>query len=511
VSHPPLTGQADCRRASDLRAYVTRTSLALLEATQPKSTGEQPAFAEDRKSLIAGKYELVRQIGEGGMGTVWVARNVTLEVYVALKLIRADSGGPLAAERLLTEARAAARLRDEGIVRVFDYGTTASGDPFIVMELLTGQTLGDLLDGEQRIAATRAVQILLPLAHALAVAHAQGVIHRDLKPDNFILAESEGKLQPKIVDFGVAKLASADAHTRLTQGGVVLGSPGYLSPEQARGDDDIDQRADIWAFCIVLYECVTGRLPFDQMSHNALLRHIIEEPIPPITELAAGDDGLWAILERGLKKQRAERYASMRELGTALARWLAGHGISEDVCGQSVLATWLEEGSAASERSHSTATTERRRLPANELLRTTIREIDPPASGPASATAATAPKRRAGLVLAIVAVTAVFAALAGAHLLSRSGAERDPEPKPALATPDAVRVSGNAEPSRSASAPVETAKPAHLASSEPKQKAPPSAAGARQRPKKKAADASAGGAPPDRQPPAKPGGHDFGF
>ncbi len=303
------------------------------------STGPRYVSGE----VIADKYRLERMLGEGGMGSVWVAKNLPLDIQVALKLIRSDLDNPDAGQRLLTEARAAARLKHPSIVRVFDFGRTRRGDPFIVMELLTGETLGDLLDREGRIAATFAVQLLLPIADALVVAHGKKVIHRDLKPENVFLATSDERLQPKVVDFGIAKFERhlSDDERKLTQAGTVLGSPDYMSPEQARGAD-VDRRSDIWAFCIVLYETITGRVPFEESNYHALLRRIIEDPVKPILDYAAGDVELWAILERGLQKDPADRWQNMRDLGEALALWLFSHGVTEDVYGQSLRATWLD-------------------------------------------------------------------------------------------------------------------------------------------------------------------------
>src|SRR6478672_778872 len=156
--------------------------------------------------VIADKYALEELIGEGGMGAVFRARNTTIDMPVAVKLIRADLDREVLSGRLLQEARAAAKLAHPAIVRVFDVGKTALGDPFIVMELLHGESLASLLDREGRLSSVRAVQLLLPIADALAVAHARGFVHRDVKPDNvFIANDDEGQLQPKLVDFGIVK------------------------------------------------------------------------------------------------------------------------------------------------------------------------------------------------------------------------------------------------------------------------------------------------------------------
>jgi eukaryotic-like serine/threonine-protein kinase len=272
------------------------------------------------------------------MGAVWRAHNETLDVDVALKLIHRNLVSEDSADRLLQEARAAAKLGHSAIVRVFDFGRTKFGEPFIVMELLEGEDLGTLLERRGRLSAIRAVQTILPIVHALDAAHSKGIIHRDLKPENIFVAKEDGqRLQPKIVDFGVAKLDGGDV--RVTRTGALLGSPAYMSPEQARGDD-IDHRADIWSLCVVLYEIITGRIPFEGKNANATLYAIIANDPPPLTMFASGDDELWTILSIGLAKDPDKRWQTMRTLGEALARWLRARGVNEDVSGAAVDATW---------------------------------------------------------------------------------------------------------------------------------------------------------------------------
>ncbi len=307
----------------------------------PDSEGAQHRYSPG--DLIVGKYKLNRILGEGGMGEVWEARNLGLDLLVAIKLIRSDVREDSAGARLVQEARAAAQLGHPAIVRVFDVGETRFSDPFIVMELLRGDNLGDVLAAEGRLSAVAATQILLPIADALATAHLKGIVHRDIKPENIYLAEDEaGVLQPKLVDFGVAKLENTELDSKLTTRGTIVGSPGYLAPEQARGLDNADYRVDIWAFAVVLYELVTGVPPFSGGNYNALLRSIVEDNPKPITEQAAGDAELWSMVERGLRKAPEERWPSMLEFGRALAHWAFAQGVDEDVCGTGLEAKWLE-------------------------------------------------------------------------------------------------------------------------------------------------------------------------
>jgi serine/threonine protein kinase len=297
--------------------------------------------------VIGGKYRLDSLLGEGGMGSVYRAFNLQLEAPVALKLIRAGLDREALTQRLKKEAKASARLGHAAIARVFDVGESAQGDPFIVMELLTGRTLASIIAAEGRLAALRAVQLLLPVADALAAAHAKGLVHRDLKPDNVFIAEDDGSIQPKLLDFGIVKLVGEPAtlEPNLTQNGVVLGSPEYMSPEQARGQDDLDLRTDIWSFCVLLYEAVTGEPVFSGANYNALLRAIVEEQPRPLHHYLCGDAELWAILERGLAKNRDQRFRSMSELGRALAGWALARGAREDVCGASLEAKWISRAS----------------------------------------------------------------------------------------------------------------------------------------------------------------------
>ncbi|MEP7121476.1 MAG: serine/threonine-protein kinase [Byssovorax sp.] len=291
--------------------------------------------------VIDGKYRLTRIIGRGGMGAVWLAHNLPLDMDVAVKLIRRDRTAPEAAGRLLQEARAAARLKHPSIVRVFDFGESEQGDPFIVMELLNGESFAAILRRKKRLSPAIAVQTLLPVASALASAHSKGIVHRDLKPDNVLLITDEsGALVPKVVDFGIAKLLSNDPDRPFTLAGEVLGSPDYMSPEQARGADNVGEATDIWAFSVVLYESVAGRRPFEGPNYNSLIAAILTNDPPPIDKLS--DPALWAILQRGLTKNVAVRWASMRELGAALAQWAVDQGIEEDVCGNRIAKQWLE-------------------------------------------------------------------------------------------------------------------------------------------------------------------------
>ncbi len=300
--------------------------------------------------VVGDRYRLVREIGRGGMGVVWVAHSLVLGVDVALKLIRASAASSALSSRMAREAHAAARLGHPALVRVFDFGWTRHGDPYLVMELVQGETLAAQVKREVRIPAIRAVQTLLPIVDGLRVAHDKGIVHRDIKPDNvFLAADALGRKQPKLLDFGIAKV-DKQIDGRLTQVGAVLGSPDYMSPEQALGLDDIDERTDIWSMCVVLYEVITGTVPFQKPNYNALMHAIINEDPTPSVDCGAGDKSLWEVIERGLKKQREDRFQTVTDLGEALALWLYEHGIKEDLSGNSIRAVWLDAAISAATR-----------------------------------------------------------------------------------------------------------------------------------------------------------------
>lgn len=306
-----------------------------------------PALSAPREhqpgDSIDGRYVLQRKLGEGGMGVVWVARSSALDVDVALKVLKRELAGTEAVQRMAREARTAAQLGHPAMVRVLDFGTSERGEPYLAMELLEGEELHHRLVREGRLAPATAVGLLLPVIDGLGTAHEKGIVHRDVKPENiFIATDGQHRTQPKVLDFGIAKLSEEGAPSRLTQVGAVMGSPFYLSPEQAEGLEDIDFRSDIWAVGIVLYELVTGSPPFAANNYNAQIRSILRDTPKPITELGVGDQQLWLIIDRCLKKDRGERWASIWELGEALALWLFERGGRVDASARSLRHGWLD-------------------------------------------------------------------------------------------------------------------------------------------------------------------------
>jgi serine/threonine-protein kinase len=318
-----------------------------LESSEARGSGQSTSPRQPEGAtyvpgdILASKYRLVAELGKGGMGAIWAARNLDLDADVAIKMIRKDATDSHPADRLVQEARAVAKLGHPNIVRVFDVGSTTDGLPFLVMELLHGNDLQKALALRGKLGPVPAVQLLLPIADALASAHEAGFVHRDLKPENVFLAhQGASATRPILLDFGIAIPRREPSH-RLTQEGAIVGSPSFMSPEQTRGED-ATHRSDIWAFSVLLYEVVTGKLPFKNATLLGLQKDIVEKSAPTFAQQGLSEDALWEIVARGLAKNPSKRWPSMRTMGGALARWLVGQGIQEDVSNTSIRAAWLE-------------------------------------------------------------------------------------------------------------------------------------------------------------------------
>jgi serine/threonine-protein kinase len=405
--------------------------------TAGPSVLEQQRFAYEPGDVIAGKYALEQLLGSGGMGAVFRARNTVIDMPVAIKLIRADLDRDLFSGRLLQEARAAAKLSHPAIVRVFDVGQTALGDPFIVMELLEGEALSATIEREGRLTSVRAVQLLLPIADALSMAHSKGFVHRDVKPDNvFIASGAEGQLQPKLVDFGIVK-QDADSHD--LQSGAVVGSPDYMSPEQARGLHDIDSRSDVWSFSVVLYESIYGRAPFDGDNYQVLMENVVRQEPVTLRELSVADETLSRIVAKGMSKEPAERWQTLGQMGKALAHWLHEEGVNEDACGASLESRWLSRSTdpSALARAARTSSPESWPEPPSGVravgklgFAPTVRVSKSGTPHALSQTSAPPPSQKKRVTLALGASALALSAIGGAFFWSQSRHE--------AATPAAV-------------------------------------------------------------------------
>ena len=253
-------------------------------------------------------------LGKGGMGEVWEGEHQLTGRPVAVKVL-ADAylSNKKVVARFGREARAASAVQHEGIVEILDQDRTDDGVPFLVMEFLEGESIGQRIKRKKRLSEAEALAIMSPLLDALDAAHQAGVIHRDLKPDNvFILPGVRGDERIKILDFGISQKADEIEH-RLTQEGSVLGTPHYMSPEQARGEANIDVRVDVYAAAVLFYECVVGEVPFDAGNYNALLQIIIgRPPVPPRARGAEINPAVEQVVVAALAKRREERPPNAR-------------------------------------------------------------------------------------------------------------------------------------------------------------------------------------------------------
>ncbi len=294
----------------------------------PPGGGDTPSEASDDPSarvgtILAGRYAIRRVIGAGGMGAVYEAENTVTGRRVALKVMLPRAASvDTAPERFLREARAASRVEHPHIVDVLDAGQNpADGCWYIVQELLEGRELRAEMEARGRLPWPAVMTLLGPVMEALAAAHRQGIVHRDVKPENIFLAHTTGGTVPKLIDFGIARLLDGDGPLNLTRSGALLGTPNYMAPEQARGLKDIDARADVWAMGVVLREALCGERPFKGDNYNAMMVSILTDRVPPIAEVCeALPAHVSAALDRALARDRDRRFRDVGELLEALRR-----------------------------------------------------------------------------------------------------------------------------------------------------------------------------------------------
>jgi serine/threonine protein kinase len=274
--------------------------------------------------LVGGKYRVVRFLAAGGMGSVYEAQHTVVRRRFAVKFLHHE----LALRRELLarfqrEAEAAGALESENVAAAIDFGIATDGAPYIVLEYLVGESLELLLEREGRLPVERATNIVQQACRGVQAAHAAGIVHRDLKPHNlFVCRREDGTDLVKVLDFGVAKLELLEKGAAATRTGTVLGTPSYMSPEQARGEKSIDVHSDVYALGAILYELLSGKKPHPGDSHNAILHHIATQPALPLAPAAPNlPQALVTVVEGALAQEPTARPASADALAAALAPW----------------------------------------------------------------------------------------------------------------------------------------------------------------------------------------------
>ena len=278
---------------------------------------------KELQAALAGRYILDRELGRGGMATVYLADDVRHERRVALKVLNPELSHALGADRFLREIKLAARLNHPHIVPLFDSGD-AAGSLYYVMPVIEGESLRDRLLRDGRIPPAEAVELLRGVASALDYAHRHGVVHRDIKPENIMLQDGEAV----VMDFGIAKAVTLAAGDTLTQAGMMIGTPSYVSPEQAVGENFIDGRSDQYSLACVLYEMLSGRKPFSGASPQAVLSKRFSEPVPNVRDVYPEvTTEIENALLKALSKAASDRFSTTTDFTRAL---VMSHGSTPD-------------------------------------------------------------------------------------------------------------------------------------------------------------------------------------
>ncbi len=286
---------------------------------------QQPAAPDPLIGLTIGNYEIKSKLGEGGMGSVYLAEHPLIGKKVALKVLHAEfASNRDVVARFFTEAKSVNDIQHPNIVDIVDYGEIVQPGGnmvYFIMEFLDGESLSSLIHREAPFAPERALAIAMQVADCLSQSHAHGIVHRDLKPDNIILIERGRQTDfVKVLDFGIAKLTGDQPGSRRTRTGIVLGTPAYMSPEQCEGRGNVDHRTDIYALGILLYEMLTGRVPFQGDGYGeVLVQHLTATPVRPTTIRGVIPPHVEAVCMKALEKRPDDRYASMEQFMQGLA------------------------------------------------------------------------------------------------------------------------------------------------------------------------------------------------
>ena len=403
------------------------------------------------KGLVAGKYQVLGLIGRGGMGSVWEGRHNSLGTRVAIKFIDPEyADSKEACARFVTEARAAATIQSKHAIQIFDHGVTDEGRPYMVMELLVGEPLDKRIDRVGSLPLRETARIIGHVCRALQRAHDAGIIHRDLKPENIFLVRSpdDDDEIAKVLDFGIAKIKAPPGEEGLsssTKTGAVLGTPYYMSPEQARGLRNIDHRSDLWSLGIIAHKCVTGVLPFEGESVGDLLVKICTSPVPTPSVTVPGLPASFdAWFFRALEREPSQRFARASDLADALAfaAGLSTRGPTSSQDGPLGPATRSAIGASATSTAGSA-------LSAAGVT-----------SAPFTTASVAAVKPSRGVLFAVAAAALVVGSIGVATVVKLTSAPRGDVPSGASARPMAAMVVTSASAPSAASASPALAVPA---------------------------------------------------
>jgi serine/threonine-protein kinase len=291
-----------------------------------------PTEEERIGRLVGGRYRLTARLGRGGTGVVYAAEHTWTGRRVAVKILRPEFARDLSVtRRFLQEARAAATIDHPHVVGVFDMGTDTDGTVFMALELVNGQPLSTILAKEGTLSPDRALSLLLPVMDALQAAHDAGVVHRDIKPENVLVrpgSAPDGRPYPKLADFGMARMLES-SWGRSTQTGVAVGTPLFMSPEQAHADDDVGPQSDVWSMGVLLYHCLSGRFPHESDSPAQLLLSIVGRTPTPLSAVHPGIPApIDAVVMRALRRDLGERHGSMKAFRDALVEAASASGVA---------------------------------------------------------------------------------------------------------------------------------------------------------------------------------------
>ncbi|MDQ3744690.1 MAG: protein kinase [Acidobacteriota bacterium] len=372
--------------------------------------------------VLAGKYRIDEKIDEGGMGCVYRATHVLMEKTVAIKVLHpALAADDKIVARFTREAKAASRISHPHAINVTDFGESENGIVYLVMEYLRGRTLKDIVRSGGPMPLARVVEIVRQVAGALDAAHAEGVIHRDLKSDNIMLEEATGGDWAKVLDFGIAKIQQSIHETDpgLTAPNLIIGTPQYMSPEQCSQASDIDARSDIYSFGVIIYETLAGHVPFTGDSPTAIMLKHLQEPAPSILDERKDlPAGVGRVIARALAKRPEDRFEKASELAAALeeaAKEEVAAGLTAGAAGivdtdRIIIPTSPNDAPRTTLEEDEATVVTARRAPATD-------ELPPPVAPPPTSTSSFSPARVA--IMAVAALAIIFAVV---YAVQRRGA-----------------------------------------------------------------------------------------